>query len=180
MPMAARLARTFAGRGEDLDDLTQVAMLALIKAASQFDSAREVPFAKYAYPCIVGGIKKHFRDTSWSLHITRRMQELHLQTNRAIPALTQVLRRTPTVADLAAHLRLSEQDIRDGLSGRLAYRTRSLNLPATVGEDCELAICSAALMPKWNRYPTGTPYVSMWPVFHCGSSKSCSCGLRTG
>lgn len=138
MPMASRLARTFAGRGEDLDDLTQVAMLALIKAVSAFDPARGVPFAQYAYPCIVGGIKKHFRDTGWSLRISRRMQELHLQTTRALPGLTQMLSRTPTVMDLAAHLQLSEQDIRDGLRGRLAYNTQSLNLPANNGEDGEI------------------------------------------
>jgi RNA polymerase sigma-B factor len=131
MPMAARLARTFTGRGEDLDDLTQVAMLGLIKAAGRFDDTRGVTFAQYAYPCIVGELKKHFRDSAWSLHLTRRMQELHLQVNKASAALTQQLGRTPTVADLAAHLQLSEEDVMAGQNCAGAYHTRSLDTPAT-------------------------------------------------
>jgi RNA polymerase sigma-B factor len=138
MPMAGRIARGFAGRGEELDDLTQVAMLALVKAAARFDPARGVDFAQYAYPCITGGLKKHFRDNGWSMHITRRMQELHLQTSQAIPGLTQTLGRTPTITDLAVHLHLSEQDVRDGVNSSQAYTTRSLNTPATAGEDTEL------------------------------------------
>jgi RNA polymerase sigma-B factor len=138
MAMAARTARTFAGRGEDLEDLTQVAMLELVRAAGRFDPARRVTFAQYAFPCIIGALKKHFRDNGWSLHIPRRMQELHLQTSRAIPALTHLLGRNPTVTDLAIHLHLSEKDTRDGMESRLAYKTWSLNLPAGDGEDGEL------------------------------------------
>lgn len=138
MPMATRIARTFAGRGEDLDDLTQVAMLELVKAVSRFDSTRGVAFAHYAYPCIVGGIKKHFRDNSWSVHVPRRMQELHMQVSRATPGLAQTLGRTPKISDLAAHLRLSEKDARDGFHTRLAYKTLSLSMPAAAGEESEL------------------------------------------
>jgi len=138
MPMAARIARGFAGRGEELDDLTQVAMLELVKAATRFDPARGVDFAQYAYPCIIGGLKKHFRDNGWSLHLTRRMQDLYLQTSQAIPGLTQTLGRTPTITDLAVHLHLSKQDTRDGVNSSLAYTTRSLNTPAVDGEDTEL------------------------------------------
>jgi RNA polymerase sigma-B factor len=138
MAMAARIARTFAGRGEDLDDLTQVAMLELVGAVSRFDPSRGVTFAQYAFPCIIGALKKHFRDNGWSLHVPRRMQELHLQTRSAIPGLTQLLGRDPTVTDLAVHLRLSEKDTRDGMAIHLAYKTRSLSLPARDGEDGEL------------------------------------------
>jgi RNA polymerase sigma-B factor len=138
MSMAARIARGFAGRGEELDDLTQVAMLELVIAAARFDPTRGASFAQYASPCIVGGLKKHFRDNGWRLHITRRMQELHLQTSRAIPGLTQMLGRTPTVADLAIHQSLSEKDTRDGMDSGLAYQTRSLNVPAGDGEDGEI------------------------------------------
>ncbi|HZM84395.1 MAG TPA: sigma-70 family RNA polymerase sigma factor [Candidatus Limnocylindrales bacterium] len=138
MPMAARIARGFAGRGQETDDLTQVAMLELVKAATRFDPARGVDFAQYAYPCIIGGLKKHFRDNGWSLHITRRMHDLYLQTSRAIPGLTQLLGRAPTITDLAVHLHLSEQDTRDGINTSLAYTTHSLNAPAGDGEDTEL------------------------------------------
>jgi RNA polymerase sigma-B factor len=137
MPMATRLARTFAGRGEDLDDLTQVAMLELVRAAGRFDPARGVPFLQYAHPCIVGALKKHFRDSGWNVHVSRRIQELHLRTSRALPALTQLLGRTPTAADVATYLRLSNKDAHDGLNGSLAYRSLSLNLTVRDGYDTE-------------------------------------------
>jgi len=138
IPMATRIARSFGGRGEDLDDLTQVALLELVQAASKFDPARGVAFAQYAYPCIAGGVKKHFRDNGWSVRVGRRMQELHLQTSRAIPGLTQLLGRHPTVTDLATHLHLSEVDAREGVQTGMAYSTRSLNTPASDSEDTEL------------------------------------------
>jgi RNA polymerase sigma-B factor len=136
--MAVRLARTFAGRGEDLDDLTQVAMLELVKAAGRFDPARGAPFVQYAYPCIVGALKKHFRDSGWSMHVSRRMQELHLRTSRALPALTQLLGRTPTAPDVATYLHLSDNDARDGLNSGLAYGSLSLNRTDRDGDDTEL------------------------------------------
>jgi len=148
MAMAARIARSFAGRGEELDDLTQVAMLELVKAGSRFDPVRGVTFARYAHPCIVGGLKKHFRDRGWSLHITRRMQELHLQVNRAVPGLTQLLGHIPTIPELAVHLRLSEQDARDGVNSGLAYTTRSLDTPARDGDETTLDQIIGSLDPR--------------------------------
>ncbi len=151
--MASRIARSFAGRGEELDDLTQVAMLELVKAASKFDPARGVAFAQYAYPCIAGGVKTHFRDNGWSLRVTRRMQELHLRTSRAIPALTQLLGRHPTISDLAAHLQLSEMDARDGVQGGLAYSTMSLSTPTGDAEDTELGQLLGALDKRLESVP---------------------------
>lgn len=132
MPLAQRLARTFHGRGEDLDDLVQVAMLGLIKAVDRFDPERGVAFSKFAVPTILGELKKHFRDSAWSLHVTRRMQELHLQISRAQPVLTQTLGRSPSVADLAEHLEISEVEVLAGLGCGGAYNTRSLNSPVSM------------------------------------------------
>jgi RNA polymerase sigma-B factor len=77
-------------------------------------------------------------DSGWSLRVTRRIQELSLQTSKAIPVLTQLRGRTPTVSDLALYLHLSEKDTRDGLHGLLAYQTWSLNMPAGDNQDVEL------------------------------------------
>jgi RNA polymerase sigma-B factor len=138
MPMAARIARSFARRGQDPEDLNQVAMLELVSAAGRFDPSQGVAFAQYAYPCIVGAVKKHFRDNGWNMGVTRRMQELQLQTRRAVPGLTQLLGRTPTVPDLATHLGLSEKDVRNGLHTSLAYKAWSLDQPVTVAGEGEL------------------------------------------
>ncbi len=153
MPMAARLARGYAGRGIDVDDLIQVAMLELVGAATRFDPTRAVEFARYAYPCIDGALKKHFRDNGWSVHVPRRTQELHLLTNRAIQDLTQILGRTPTIADLATHLHLSEDDTRHGISGSLAYRTRSLTSAAGESDNTELGQLIGGLDPLIESVP---------------------------
>lgn len=135
MAVAARLARSFAGRGAEVEDLTQVAMLELIKVASRFDPSREVTFAQYASPCILGALKKHFRDTGWKLRVSRRTQELYLLTSRAMPVLTQSLGRTPTIRELATHLHLSEEDTREGIDSHLAYMTSSLDSPVFDEDD---------------------------------------------
>ena len=153
MPMAARIARGFVGRGQDLDDLTQVAMLELVRAASRFDPVLGFAFAQYAHPCIIGGLKKHFRDNGWSLHITRRMQELHLQTSRTLPGLTQHLGRHPTIAELAIHLHLSETDARDGVDAGRAFNTQSINAPTRDEQGLELAEILGALDPRLESAP---------------------------
>jgi len=166
MPMAARIARSFTGRGLDLDDLTQVAMLELVRVAGRFDTSHGVEFAHYAYPCILGAVKRHFRDNGWSMHITRRMQELYLQTNQAIPGLTQLLGRTPTVPDLAIHLHISEKDTRDGLHSSLAYNTRSLDQPAAEDGDGELGQLLGSLDGRLEAVPDRhvlAEYVAMLP-----------------
>lgn len=139
MALAARLARVFAGRGIELDDLTQVAMLELIKAASRFDPARGISFAHYASPCILGGLKKHFRDTGWRLRVNRRTQELYLLTRHAMSVLTQRLGHTPTIGELATQLHLSEDDVREGLNGHLAYTTASLDSPVIDANDPKIS-----------------------------------------
>ena len=177
MPMAARIARSFAGRGEELDDLIQVAMFELVKAATRFNPARGVVFAQYAYPCIIGGLKKHLRDNGWSLHITRRMQELYLQTSQAIPGLSQTLGRTPTITDLAVHLHLSEQDTRDVINSSLAYTTHLLNTPAVDGEDTELGQLLGDLDARLESVPRPAPSrPAPGSCYPAANNTSCGCG----
>lgn len=133
LPMARRAAGRFAGRGESLDDLVQVATVGLIKSVDRFDPARQTPFVNYAMPTITGEIKRHFRDKSWSVRVSRRMQELHLDITRTVPQLAQELGRSPSVADLAVRLDVSEADILQGIDCGQAYTARSLSTP--VGDD---------------------------------------------
>jgi RNA polymerase sigma-B factor len=127
LPFARRLARRFSGRGESLDDLTQVATVGLIKSVDRFDINRGIPFANFAGPTVVGELKRHFRDKGWSVRVSRRMQELHLEISRAYTDLAQELGRSVTVADVAARLRIDEDDVLAGLECGSAYATRSLN-----------------------------------------------------
>jgi RNA polymerase sigma-B factor len=130
LPMAGHLAKRYAGRGEPADDLYQVAVLGLIKAVDRFDAGRGVDFAGFAIPTIVGELKRHFRDRTWSIRVPRRLQELRLAITAANSTLTHTLGRSPTVADVAAHLKLSEEEVLEGLEGARAYTSTSLSTPA--------------------------------------------------
>jgi len=133
LPMANRLTRRYARRGEPFDDLFQTATVGLIKAIDHFDPSRGVDFAGYAIPTILGEIKRYFRDRSWTMRIPRRLQELRMAIGAARTELEHTLTRPPTVADLSAHLDVSEENILEALEAGHAYRPDSLSTP--VGAD---------------------------------------------
>ncbi|GIF44592.1 RNA polymerase sigma factor SigF [Actinoplanes xinjiangensis] len=129
LPLAGHLSRRYANRGEPRDDLYQVAVLGLIKAVDRFEADRGVDFAGFAIPTIVGELKRHFRDKTWSVRVPRRLQELRLAITAANNTLSHTLGRAPTVADIAAHLEISEDEVIEGLEGARAYNSTSLSTP---------------------------------------------------
>ena len=140
MPFAEYLARRFSGRGEAVEDLTQVANIGLLNAIDRFDPGREVQFSTYAAATIVGELKRHFRDKGWALRVPRRLQELAVRINRSLPDLTQSLGRSPTIPELSAHLDVSTDDIAEAMDAVQAYSTTSLDAPA--GEDAPAPVDS--------------------------------------
>ncbi|MEU4242519.1 SigB/SigF/SigG family RNA polymerase sigma factor [Actinoplanes sp. NPDC026619] len=138
-PMAKRLALRYAGRGEPFDDLLQSATVGLIKAIDRFDPGLGTDFAPYAIPTVLGEIKRYFRDRTWAIRIPRRLQEMRLAINRAQAELNQTLNRSPTIADIAAHLEVSEEAVLEGLEGGRAYRAVSLSTP--VGDTPGFELC---------------------------------------
>lgn len=133
LPLVEHLARRFQNRGEPLDDLIQVATIGLIKSLDRFDTERGVEFSTYATPTILGEIKRHFRDKSWAVRVPRQLQEMRLALTAANAELGQVLGRSPTVAELAAHLKTGEAEIIEGLEASNAYATISLDAPSGEG-----------------------------------------------
>lgn len=147
IPMATRLARRYAGRGEATEDLTQVALLGLITAVDGFDLSRGVPFGGYAAPTILGALKRHFRDTTWSVRVPRRIQELKLTLTVATEELTSTLHRSPTAAELAALLGITTAEVRAGLLGANSHRAVSLD-SARDGSGTSLADMLGASDPR--------------------------------
>ncbi|GAA3288978.1 SigB/SigF/SigG family RNA polymerase sigma factor [Dactylosporangium vinaceum] len=135
IPLAEYLARRFRNRGEQLEDLIQVAHLGLIKSVDGFDPTRGAAFTSYAIPMIVGELKRHFRDKGWDVRVPRRLQELRLEISKISGDLTQTLGRSPTVADLSARLGVSEEEVIEGLDCGQAYRALSLDAPVGDGGD---------------------------------------------
>ncbi len=135
LPLVEYLARRFRNRGEPFDDLVQVATIGLIKSVDRFDLERGVEFSTYATPTIVGEIKRYFRDKGWAIRVPRRLQELKLALTRATSELSQQHGRSPTVAELAGHLGISEEEVLEGLESANAYS--AISLDATDGGDDE-------------------------------------------
>ncbi|MFE4912650.1 RNA polymerase sigma factor SigF [Streptomyces sp. NPDC056652] len=129
-------AGRFRGRGADeMEDILQVGMIGLIKAIDRFDLSREVEFTSFAVPYIVGEIKRFFRDTSWAVHVPRRLQELRVELAKAKEQLALLLDREPTVAELAELLGRDEEEVIEGLVAANGYNAGSLDMPVEGGDD---------------------------------------------
>jgi RNA polymerase sigma-B factor len=128
-PLAMFLSRRFAGRGESLEDLQQVAMLALLKAIDRLDPARNETFSSFASVTVVGELKRHFRDQAWTVRVPRKVQDLALRVTSAVGTLTQELSHPPTVREIAERVGAAEGDVLDALSASRAYRVDSLDAP---------------------------------------------------
>ncbi|MEV4426075.1 RNA polymerase sigma factor SigF [Streptomyces sp. R-07] len=130
LPLVRYAAARFRSRNEPMEDIVQVGTIGLIKAIDRFDCERGVEFPTFAMPTVVGEIKRFFRDTSWSVRVPRRLQELRLALTKASDELAQKLDRSPTVPELAAVLGVSEEDVVDGLAVGNAYTASSLDSPS--------------------------------------------------
>ncbi|MFC9685136.1 RNA polymerase sigma factor SigF [Streptomyces sp. NPDC056948] len=136
LPMAERIAGRFRSRGESLDDLRQVAALGLVKAVDRYDPELGNAFESYAVPTITGEIKRHFRDHMWTLHVPRRVQELRNRVRFASQDLSQTIPgRRPTVAELAEHAKMSEEDVKTGLEALESFTALSLDAELPGSED---------------------------------------------
>ncbi|MFG2574974.1 RNA polymerase sigma factor SigF [Streptomyces sp. NPDC048481] len=135
LPMADRLAGRFRNRGENLEDLCQVAALGLVKAVDRYDLARGHAFESYAVPTVTGEIKRHFRDHMWTLHVPRRVQELRNRVRCAGQELAGTASgRRPTVAELAERAQLSEDEVRTGLEALESFSALSLDAELPGGD----------------------------------------------
>ncbi|MFG2629505.1 RNA polymerase sigma factor SigF [Streptomyces sp. NPDC048473] len=137
--MNLSLVRFAAGRfrnrgGGDMEDIVQVGTIGLIKAIDRFDLSREVEFTSFAVPYITGEIKRFFRDTSWAVHVPRRLQELRVDIARTKESLATQLDRDPTVPELAEQLGLSEDEVTEGIVAANGYTAGSLDMPADTAD----------------------------------------------
>ena len=162
--LAEHLARRFVYRGEAYDDLVQVASLALIKAVDRFDPGRGVEFTTFATKTILGELKRHFRDKGWAIRAPRRLQELYLHLNQSVASLSQQLRRSPTIAELAADTGATEEQVLEALEAGQSYRSTSLDSggPDDEGLEYKLGVEAAGLgVAEWRMILE--PYVRELP-----------------
>jgi RNA polymerase sigma-B factor len=152
LPLARALARRYANRGEPLEDLVQVACVGVMKAIDGFDVARPVRLSAYATPTVLGEIKRHFRDTTWLVHVPRPLKELQLRVAKARDTLTHELGRAPAIQEIADSINASPGDVGAAVASVGARRARSLDEPT--GEDGTLADSLGAVDPEIERAET--------------------------
>jgi RNA polymerase sigma-B factor len=121
--------RQYLRSSEPTEDIAQVAYVGLLKAINNFDPVRGRSLAAFAWPCMNGEIKRHFRDRRWQVHVGRAAQELMLNVRAATGQLAQELGRTPTESDLARHLGVGRDDLRQAQQAELAFQPSSLDAP---------------------------------------------------
>lgn len=135
LDLARALARRFANRGEPMEDLIQVAIYGLINAVDRFDPKRGTRFVTFAVPTILGELKRHFRDTTWTLQVPRGLQELNQKAYKVMDLLTQKLGRTPTVAEIAQELGVGPEAALEALEAAHAYEVLSLDQEIESADD---------------------------------------------
>jgi RNA polymerase sigma-B factor len=141
--LAVHCARRFAHKGEPLDDLVQVAMVGILKAVDRFDPDYGVVFSTFAVPTVVGELRRHVRDKTWSIHVPRRAKELYQTVSGVVDELTQILGRSPTVPEIADRAGVSVEDALEALEVSSCYRGVPLAPPSdddtadaiTLGDD---------------------------------------------
>jgi RNA polymerase sigma-B factor len=122
-----RLAQRYARRGEQLEDLTQVGCVGLIKAIDRFDGGFGASLTTYAAPNILGEIKRHFRDRGWSVRVPREIQELNVKLTRTVDELTTKLGRSPSVVELAEATGATLEQVLEAMESSAAYSALSLS-----------------------------------------------------
>ncbi|QCX80671.1 RNA polymerase sigma factor SigF [Streptomyces sp. YIM 121038] len=126
-------ATRYRNRGDEREDIVQVGTIGLIKAIDRFDLTREVEFTTFAVPYIVGEIKRFFRDTSWAVHVPRRLQEARIELVKATEELSSRLDRDPTTAELAELMSLPEEEVVEARKAANAYTSSSLDTTLLTG-----------------------------------------------
>ncbi|WP_030675641.1 RNA polymerase sigma factor SigF [Streptomyces sp. NRRL B-1347] len=136
-------ATRYRNRGDEREDIVQVGTIGLIKAIDRFDLTREVEFTTFAVPYIVGEIKRFFRDTSWAVHVPRRLQEARIELVKATEELSSRLDRDPTTAELAELMSLPEGEVIEARKAANAYTSSSLDttlLTGAAGDESEAVL----------------------------------------
>jgi RNA polymerase sigma-B factor len=138
LSLVRSLARRYAYRGEQLEDLVQIGCIGLIKAIDRFDVNRGVELTTYATPNIIGEIKRHFRDKGWSVRVPRGLQELNVQLSRLVEELTVQLSRSPTIPELAEASGSEQEEVLEALESGRAYTSISLSTGLGGDDDEEM------------------------------------------
>ena len=171
LPFARSLAMRYSGGVEPSDDLFQVASLGLVSALERYDPERGVPFAAFAGPTILGELRRHFRDRVWTLRVPRGLQESIRAVDVAIAKLSHELERSPTVAEIAELLEISEAEVLEAFEASAARRMVSLDRPTGAAR-------SPATRRRWPSGSAATIPASSWSRTVRRSTRARRCSTK--
>jgi RNA polymerase sigma-B factor len=134
LQLADHVARRYDRRGENLEDLVQVARLGLMNAINRFDPDKSSSFLAFAIPTMMGEVRRHFRDHAWSMHVPRRIRDRHGEITKATAHLTQTLGRAPTAGELSELLGLDHEEVVESLVAAASYNVQSIDAPISGGD----------------------------------------------
>jgi RNA polymerase sigma-B factor len=137
--LAHSIARRRCHRKSEQEDVDQVAMMALVKAADRFDVERNVSFTTFAWSTIEGEVKRYFRDHSSPIHVTRSLRECGLRVSAVADDLTNSLGRTPTMAEIAESAGLSVERVIEAYELMRSLRPLSIDSAGPDDETIEIA-----------------------------------------
>lgn len=166
LPLARRLARRYQRSEEPQEDLVQVASLGLLKAVDRYDATRDTAFSSFAVPTVLGELRRHFRDRTWSVRVPRELQELALRVDRTVTALSTQEGRAPTVGEIAAAVDATEEQVLDALQAAGAYRAGSLDAPrSSAGEESSGETLADAIGDEEGGYERAEERATLQPMF---------------
>jgi RNA polymerase sigma-B factor len=156
LPYAHNLARRYTGRGEPVEDLCQAASIGLIKAVDRFEPEQCDSFVTFAHPTILGEIRRHFRDTTWRVHVPRSIQDRARHVSHAHEHLLTRSGSEPTMKMIATHLGLKLGEVAEAQGALKAYRPGSLDVTSKAEDGQRLALSETIgeLEPEYERIDT--------------------------
>lgn len=128
--VARSLAARYRNRGIDVDDLEQVALVGLVKAARRFDPFAGHDFMSYAVPTVRGELRRHFRDSGWMIRVPRSVQQLQSRIRASQHELEARLGRSPRPSEIAVHLGADPDDVVEALAADGCFRPASIDSSA--------------------------------------------------
>ncbi|WP_054814483.1 RNA polymerase sigma factor SigF [Nocardia arizonensis] len=134
LPLAANIARRFSGRGENFDDLVQIARMGMVQAVDRFDPSYGASFLSFAVPTIMGEVRRHFRDHTWAVRVPRRLKEIQQAIGPATEKLTHELGRMPRAREIAAEIGAELSEVTQALIARNAYQAAPLDPGPDAGD----------------------------------------------